>query len=110
MKKIKKGLVTLALGAAFSIGAVFTADVDSAHANPTTYGPYYTSFSGAELQDSNWGTLARKCENAVYDYGSSISRSSTYVCQWYQVIERRVTSTNGWIEDVSYSPYYIYNL
>ncbi|WP_349409395.1 hypothetical protein [Pseudalkalibacillus sp. SCS-8] len=92
------------------IGLLFTGtNYASASDNPHTYGPYYTTFKGYELTSANWGTLAYKCKNAVYDYGSSISSSYSYTCKWYQVIERRVTTTYGYVKDVTYSPYYIYN-
>ncbi|KMM39039.1 hypothetical protein [Guptibacillus hwajinpoensis] len=89
------------------VGFLFVG-INPASANPTTYGPYYTTFSGSQLTSSSWGTLARKCENAVNEYGSYISSSSNYTCKWSQQIESRVTSTNGRVVNVSYSPYYIY--
>lgn len=89
-----------------SMGGLFTSQ--SVEATRTVEGPFYTTFTGAELTSSYYGTLARRCESAVEDYGSTIRSDSKYTCQWYNRIDRGRSSTIGVIIDVTYSPYYIY--
>lgn len=117
MMRTAKKLFMTVVSSILLFGGIFAADSISPNqataANGTVYethGPFYRAIKGSSLKSAFPLTLHSKCKKAVEDYGkfqgynNYIQDNTVYTCEYYNQIERRVTTIIGTVVRVSYSP------